>query len=49
MLFISVPIHLRTWFIWNTDLFKMFPAWYSAIEVPMFAALCWGAARLKFD
>ena len=34
MLIVSVPIHLRTLVTWNTDYVRVFPAWYSAIEVP---------------
>jgi hypothetical protein len=44
----SLPLHFRTWVTWSTDFLQVFPVWYSAAEVPMFAALAWMAARLKF-
>ena len=34
---------------WSTDYLMMFPPWYSAVEVPMFAGLSYLSARLKFD
>ncbi|MEW6682460.1 MAG: hypothetical protein AB1451_06000 [Nitrospirota bacterium] len=49
MLLISVPIHLKTLFTWNTDYLLAFPLWYSAIEVPMFVGLVYAMGRLQFD
>jgi hypothetical protein len=49
MLWLSVPIHLRTIFTWSTDYVRTFGAWYSMIEVPMFAALSYCMTRLQFD
>jgi hypothetical protein len=48
MLIISVPLHLKTIFTWDTTYLIVFPYWYSAIEVPMFAALSYMATQLKF-
>jgi hypothetical protein len=44
----SVPIHFRTLWTWNTDYMLIFPFWYSAIEVPMFAGLAYMTSRLPF-
>jgi hypothetical protein len=49
ILIASIPLHLKTAINWSTDYLRMFPSWYSAAEVPMFLALAWIAARLKFD
>ena len=49
MLLVSVPIHLRTLWTWSTDYLLIFPAWYSAIEVPMFFAISYMVTQLKFD
>lgn len=48
MLIVSVPLHLRTIFTWNTDYLIAFPYCYSAIEVPMFAAMSYMATQLRF-
>lgn len=49
MLVVSVPIHLRTLWTWSTDYLLVFPAWYSAIEVPMFFALSYMVTQMRFD
>jgi hypothetical protein len=49
ILVVSVPIHFRTMLTWSTEYLTAFPVWYSAAEVPMFLALSYLAARLKFD
>jgi magnesium-transporting ATPase (P-type) len=48
LLIISVPLHLRTILTWSTEYLLAFPYWYSAIEVPMFAALSYAVAQLRF-
>jgi hypothetical protein len=49
MILISVPLHLKTMFTWSTDYLIAFPVWYSAVEIPMFAALAYTMTKLKFD
>src|SRR5262249_17874790 len=49
LLLISVPLHLQTAFTWSTEYLNAFPAWYSAVEVPMFLALSYAVTQLKFD
>jgi len=44
---VSIPIQLRSYFTGSTENLIAFPV--RAIEVPMFAALSYTAARLKFD
>ena len=48
LLIISVPLHLRTVLTWSTEYLLAFPFWYSAIEVPMFAALSYAVTQLRF-
>src|SRR5215510_10505040 len=48
LLLISVPLHLRTILTWSTEYLLAFPFWYSAIEVPMFAALSYAVTQLRF-
>src|SRR5262249_37830982 len=48
LLIISVPLHLRTILTWSTEYLLAFPFWYSAIEVPMFAALSYAVTQLRF-
>jgi hypothetical protein len=48
LLIISVPLHLRTMLTWSTEYLLAFPFWYSAIEVPMFAALSYAMTQLHF-
>jgi hypothetical protein len=48
LLIISVPLHLRTILTWNTEYLLAFPFWYSAVEVPMFAALSYAMTQLRF-
>jgi len=48
LLIISVPLHLRTALTWSTEYLLAFPFWYSAIEVPMFAALSYAMTQLHF-
>jgi hypothetical protein len=48
LLLISVPLHLRTILTWSTEYLLAFPFWYSAIEVPMFAALSYAMTQLRF-
>jgi hypothetical protein len=48
LLIISVPLHLRTILTWSTEYLLSFPFWYSAIEVPMFAALSYAMTQLQF-
>ncbi|MBT1155567.1 hypothetical protein J1C56_08165 [Aminobacter anthyllidis] len=45
---VSVPLHLSTFFTWSTEYLNTFPFWYSAVEVPMFAALAYAMMRLRF-
>jgi hypothetical protein len=45
---VSVPLHLSTFFTWSTEYLNGFPFWYSAVEVPMFAALSYTMTRLRF-
>lgn len=49
LLWISVPIHLRTAFTRSTDYLLAFPVWYSMVEVPMFVGLVYMVSRLRFD
>jgi hypothetical protein len=49
LLIISVPLHLRTILTWSTEYLLAFPFWYSAIEVPMFAALSYMVTQLRFS
>jgi hypothetical protein len=48
ILIISVPLHLKTIFTWDTTNLIAFPYWYSAVEVPMFAAMSYMVTQLKF-
>ena len=49
MLIVSVPIHLRTALTWSTDYLKVFPTWYSVVEIPMCLGLALLTSRLRFD
>lgn len=48
LLITSVPLHLRTILTWSTGYLLAFPFWYSAVEVPMFAALSYAMTQLRF-
>jgi len=45
---ISVPIHLRSVFIWSTNWASSFPKYYSHAEIPLFLALIWLTNRFRF-
>lgn len=45
---ISIPFHVRTYLIGNTDLFLAFPVWYSAVLLPFLVALIVFTWRLQF-
>jgi hypothetical protein len=49
LLIVSVPLHLRTLLTWSTEYLLAFPFWYSAVEVPMFAALSYAMTQLRFS
>ncbi|HRI67113.1 MAG TPA: hypothetical protein PK156_22870 [Polyangium sp.] len=45
---ISVPIHLRSVFIWSTSWAASFPKYYSHAEIPLFLALIWLTSQFRF-
>lgn len=49
MITISIPIHLRGFFIGSTEYITNFPQLYSLVEIPMFLALFYSVTRLRFS
>jgi len=45
---ISVPFHVRTYLVGNTEVFLRFPVWYSAMLLPYLAGLLVFSWRLQF-
>ena len=45
---ISIPFHVRTFIVGNTEIFKWFPVWYSVILLPFLVGLLVFSWRLRF-
>lgn len=45
---ISIPVHLRTYLTQSTEALKIFPAWYSALVIPVMLGLLVFSWRLCF-